>query len=553
MIRGNTIARRLLLALLVVLCAACGDDDPSAGGTAAPPPVTQGSVSLPGSIAPANPETGATTAAELNRAYAQTYQRADVGDAEITKVLVLMPGFLGGANDFDYMARRVIERSAGRTAVWAVDRRSNALEDQTGLDAAEAARNPDIAKDYYFHGTEVQGRRFAGFLSGTSVSFESEWGIRTHIEDLDAVITEAIRHYPTAAVILGGHSLGGSIVPIYAAWNFGDHVGFERLSGVVLLEGAPNPQPGAAAPAQADYETRGLGTGLTRTSLKKLRSGDPVAGLQPFAGIDIFVTAEIAAMRTSSLFGDPLGLSPDTDLGQSFYGLLFGLRSLPPMTNRAAFAFGFDNDYEPLFFVRASVGEAIGPVGPNPNLPFFVGLGLVGPDDHLLAPIDAAATYDWRPPSAQAMPDATDLDTLARLLFAGPTNFIEWYFPARLTFDVGVAGTLNVQRSGDWRKEVYGMAVTENARVDVPVFAVGGSKGLVPDVSVFAPYRDSISPTLRNGTARTAIPAGFQTRLQEGYAHLDVITARDEGAGNGELAALVDWMDAAVQLAPPRR
>src|SRR6185295_10340912 len=126
--------------------------------------------------------------------------------------------------------------------------------------------------------------------------------------------------------------------------------------------------------AQADYETRGLGSGITRSSLKKLRTGDPIAGLQPFAGIDTFVTAEIAAMRASTLFGDPGGLSPDADLGLSFFSLLFGLSSLPQMTNRAAFGFGFDNDYEPLFFVRASVGEAIGPVGPNPNLPFFVGL-----------------------------------------------------------------------------------------------------------------------------------------------------------------------------------
>ena len=55
---------------------------------------------------------------------------------------------------------------------------------------------------------------------------------------------------------------------------------------------------------------------------------------------------------------------------------------------------------------------------------------------------------------------------------------------------------------------------------------------------------------LRNGTRRDAVAAGFQTRLQQNYVHLDVLTARDEGEGNGEFAALVDWMDAAVQLAP---
>lgn len=546
--RRRHLALAGLVAALLTL-AACGEET-APGGSRAPAndTVVQTSISVPGSIPSANPETSAATPADLNRASTQVYQLAGVSDAAVQKVLVMMPGFLGGANDFTYLGRRIVLRSHGTTAVWAVDRRSNALEDQTGLDAAEAAKDPDIAKHYYFHGAAIGGKTFAGFIDGKTISYAAEWGIKTHVEDLDALISAAIKRYPHAAIILGGHSLGGSIVPIYAAWNFGAYSGFERLSGLVLLEGAPNPQGPTNIPKQDAYERTGIASGGTRTSLHSLRTGDPIVSLKPFVTTDLFVTAEILGMRVSSLVGTAQALSPDDDLEASFFTLLFGLSSVPPGTNRAALGFGFDNDFEPLSFARVSMGEAVGPIGPNPNAAFLS--GFVGPNDKLLAPIDAHATYDWQPALEQAVPEPTDMETFAHMLFAGPTNFIEWYFPARLTLDVGITANLNVQPSGDWRKDVYGLAVTENARVDLPVFAVGGSKGLVPDLSAYDPYRQSIAPVLRNGTLRSASAAGFQTRLQQNYVHLDVLTARDEREGNGEFAALVEWMDAAVQLAP---
>jgi hypothetical protein len=536
-----------LLAGLLAL-AACGEDSVPVNSPAPSTTVVQTSVSVPGSQPPANPETGTSTPPALNRASAQVYQLEGVSDAAVQKVLVMMPGFLGGANDFNYLGRRVVLRSHGTTAVWAVDRRSNALEDQTGVDAAEAAKDPDIAKNYYFHGATVGGRTFAGFIDGKTISYAAEWGIKTHIEDLDALISAAIARYPHAAIFLGGHSLGGSIVPIYAAWNFDTYSGFERLSGLVLLEGAPSPQGPADIPDQAAYEHTGIAFGGSRTSVHTLRSGDPIVSLKPFVTTDLFVTAEILGMRVSSLVGTATAPSPDSDLIAGFLTLLFGLPSVPPGTNRAALGFGFDNDYQPLSFARVSMGEAIGPVGPNPNAAFLK--GLLGIDDTLLAPIDPQASYDWKPALEQAVPEPTDMETFANILFAGPTNFIEWYFPARLTLDVDITTGLNVQPTGDWRKDVYGLAVTENARVDVPVFAVGGSKGLVPDLGAFDPYRQSIAPVLRNGTRRDAVATGFQTRLQANYVHLDVLTARDEGDGNGEFAALVDWMDNAVRLAP---
>ena len=62
--------------------------------------------------------------------------------------------------------------------------------------------------------------------------------------------------------------------------------------------------------------------------------------------------------------------------------------------------------------------------------------------------------------------------------------------------------------------------ITQNANVNVPVLAIGGSNGLAPEPKSFQRYLDSI-----------ATPAADKRVLiLEGYAHLDVISARNNGA-----------------------
>jgi pimeloyl-ACP methyl ester carboxylesterase len=532
-----------------MVLAGCGGQVAPEGATDELNRVVITTVSVPGSMPPANPATQTATPSNLNRAYALEYRLPGVADDAVDKVLILMPGFQGGAGTFDYMARRIPIRSGGRTVVFAVDRRSNALEDQTGLDAAEAQRNPDVAKDYYFRGMAIDGKTFAGFLDAqhSDISYMSEWGMKTCVEDLDAIVTETQRRFPQAAIFLGGHSLGATIVTTYAAWDFGGRAGFERLSGLLLFEGTPSPEAPGVIPDRDAYETTGEPGGLLPVSLQSIRTGDPLSSI-PFIGTDVFVSAQIGGMRASKLFGQPQALTPDTDLIHGLFALLFGLDPIPKMTNRAVIGFGFDHDFEPLAFARVSIGVPVGPVGHNPRASLFAGLG-VDPAE-LKAPISKTATYDWIPSEEAAVPQATHLETFARALFEGPSDFIEWYFPARLTLDAGITSSLNVQPSGDWRNEVYDLRVTENARVDVPVFAVAGERGLVVDPARFLPYRDSISPVLRDGTERNAVSAGFTAFSRPGFAHVDVLTADDSGAGNGEFGPMVNWMNDAVKLAP---
>ena len=60
-------------------------------------------------------------------------------------ILVLVPGFEGGAGDFKILAENLIARAHGAglvLEVWAFDRRSNQLEDMVGLDIAEEFAEP---------------------------------------------------------------------------------------------------------------------------------------------------------------------------------------------------------------------------------------------------------------------------------------------------------------------------------------------------------------------------------------------------------------------------
>ena len=54
------------------------------------------------------------------------------GPKSAKRVLVLMPGYYGGAGDFTLDAREIVKRVPG-LQVWALDRRSQALEDTVAL------------------------------------------------------------------------------------------------------------------------------------------------------------------------------------------------------------------------------------------------------------------------------------------------------------------------------------------------------------------------------------------------------------------------------------
>src|SRR5687768_8114940 len=60
-----------------------------------------------------------------------------IGPPQASRVLVLVPGFIGGAGDFGLIARDIVSRVPD-LQVWAVDRRANALEDTSVFATGDA-------------------------------------------------------------------------------------------------------------------------------------------------------------------------------------------------------------------------------------------------------------------------------------------------------------------------------------------------------------------------------------------------------------------------------
>ncbi len=204
----------------------------------------------------------------LNNARYTRYYLSDQADRQPDAILVLVPGFEGGASTFavlaESLARRAKNASSMVVEVWAVDRRSNQLEDTAGLDLAEQEQDPSLGLDFLFGddlGLEMNetlaselNRRAIFYNTGEDLAFMAQWTTLVHSQDIDAVVEEARSTARNANVFLGGHSAGTGFTARYAATDFnlegGDpEPGYAKLRGLVMLEGG-----GGSLPSESPSE-----------------------------------------------------------------------------------------------------------------------------------------------------------------------------------------------------------------------------------------------------------------------------------------------------------
>ena len=171
-------------------------------------------------------------------------------------ILVLIPGFEGGAGDFKILAENVISRASTEGLVleiWAFDRRTNQLEDLAGLDIAEEFLSPEIALDWLYGGeltlplhpllASGPNRRSVFYDTQADVPFIANWTNLVFSRDIDAVVAAARAAARNQNVFLGGHSAGTGFTARYAATDFDlsgsgpADPGYAKLRGLVLLEG----------------------------------------------------------------------------------------------------------------------------------------------------------------------------------------------------------------------------------------------------------------------------------------------------------------------------
>src|SRR3989449_5191872 len=197
-----------------------------------------------------------------------------VGARGARNILVLNPGTSASASYFAPLAKTVVSKAKG-WQVWAVERRENQLEDHSVLDRAKQgmATNQELFDYYLGWLTDPSVTPHFQFIPDADVGFAREWGMRVEIEDLRRVVEAAKRR--GGRVVLGGHSLGGSITTAYATWDFGGKPGAKDLSGLVFIDGGSSPTP--ASPDQANMQLQALQNGSPWLSFGGIPA--PYAGL----------------------------------------------------------------------------------------------------------------------------------------------------------------------------------------------------------------------------------------------------------------------------------
>ena len=129
-------------------------------------------------------------------------------------MLVLNPGTSASSAYFAPLARTLVDRFNG-WQVWSVERRENLLEDQSVLQQAkDGTVTPQRLFDYYLGWlTDSSITNHFRLIPDSEVGFARQWGMRVEVGDLRRVVQAARQQ--GRKVVLGGHSLGGSITTAY--------------------------------------------------------------------------------------------------------------------------------------------------------------------------------------------------------------------------------------------------------------------------------------------------------------------------------------------------
>jgi len=415
--------------------------------------------------------------------------RAEQADA----ALLMVPGVLEGAAAFEYIGRQMVylaEKEHGKhIEVWGLDRRSNCLEDLTGIELAKKSRTVeqgiDVIANYYYFDQPIDGKKFQGFKSSAELPFLAEFGMRQTAIDMYDVI-----HYmmPTAGVskqkvFVGGHSLGGIHTSVFLSWDFDgnpqtlDDAGYNLVAGAFGFETVVRPL-NESATLDKNLIPSAISKRLNISSLDSRAMFNPIldaleAGVIPrmvdFPGL---FTPEVIALP--EFLAIAAALAPDAEstlmravpLSPSVLGITGLLHSsTPPLladfryTNKALLGIFFDDHFQPLGFLQAGLGFLNGgPVKVKNEIAamtYFIA-GDAGPD---LSHLHEGPLYGWAARdqigdlSDTDFLDVTgsfkftdlenepvDMDDFIRALSTTPTNLTEWYFPTRILLDAAVVG-----------------------------------------------------------------------------------------------------------------
>lgn len=483
------------------------------------------------------------------------------------KILIAQPGVLEGAGAFDSVARNTIAQAAAQgrhIEFWALDRRSNCLEDLTGLKAGLAAKNAHVAVDYYYRNKKIDGRTFAGYPTNDDVRWLQNIGLEQTVRDQYDLMVEEL---PDATVrrqkaLCGGHSLGGVLTAFFAEWDF-DHdpatkadAGFNQCSGYFALDtqistSLPGSAQAQAVPSQmvqdVDLGPEVVKAGLELGIIPRTLSGPAVINSET---MNLLAIAGLSARLAPGTQSDLADSVPSTFNTDTTYRVLFSkdyatfFKGSPTVkdfriTNAAALGALLDDNSEPLAFLQSSVGFFSGgriadKTFPVPSdlvkipglerLAQFVGTEKKAIPDEPGGPLYTWLNYDQidgnvakskdGTPFTTPAKEVTDVGELARSLAEHPLDFTEHFFPTKMITDIALASSPQIGKDA-----VHPEGIKANPTITL--LAGDGILAGTPTDGIF-------------GTVVTA----------PGYQHLDVLTAaahQNDGKPEPVSTALADF------------
>lgn len=605
--------------LLVTLLAASGLLATGATVASCPPPAPQSElVARPGFAEPHTPGSGdplemaATTtvqrilgaAPDLNRVtYERTFLPKPSG-APPRAIVILVPGFLGGAHNFTPLAQQLVRRFNGNLEAWVVDRRPHQLEDRRGtLYGLERLASSDEdgfldALQFYFPDSSPVGTNpfptnpddsdvngngvldppfpLPDALGGSTpfqrhaqddARFAAHWGLDTYARDWKVLVDHARSVVgPSGLVLFGGHSAGTGFSGIFAAYDFdpgpGVDAAHDHIDGLLLLEGGG---PGLGS-TTVTFTVNGTGQPAQPRPTSTAEYDGLVAQLAAPGGPDVFLSTFSGAQLSSFAAAAELaGLDGHFRNGlESFVRRTSPFKTFPfvflfnaPMTAETLVALFIDDDHSPVSTLAGSYGFSDN--GPN----FYA--ALPGFTPFLLAnAAPGGVLRNWKdyddptlptcPPNSPTAADGIGCAIQDRGPRPAPTDP-----PARwgVTREVSsLAQLLRDQFGATNFLEWY--YLTGRITLDL---SYGRDASSLGDESRLAVTQNATmdKPVLciggSNGLAPTeasfagylgsiATPAADrEIHIVEGYAHLDPLTAED----NDAVPVIADWVNRLLQ------
>ena len=479
--------------------------------------VTREPIDVPGASEPHTP-------APLNRALAFRYYEPHTSPPSL--VLVLCPGLHSGPNTLDILARALLATHGPGLEVWVFAPRAALLQDRRGVDAALDYRNPDFALGYYYGNLTIDGHRFHR-LTPTEIPYAAYWGLDVHLRDIRAIVHEARTRYPSADIVLGGHSLGGVLTALYAGYDFGrmpdldppagasapEDVGARDLSGLLFLDGLPLEINFRVTPARYFH-----GFWIPRwgsiPGLAALTAADSDKRAGPLADIP-----RLSRTKESILF-DVISVYAYLRPGAASYFPFYPRRGVP-ITNEALVATVLSDQMQINLLIRAAVETPRGvfqrvpdPANINPRGLLDLQSGRPVPGETLIR----------MPPDDPDKLARVNLRALLTAILRPGASFTQWYIPWRLVLDLGLAATLDT--SDTFSRQF--MSLTHVAETTLPILIIGAGHGLIQTSQMTEFYRSHIATP----------PANVSVTILPGYTHLDI----EDAAPNPAVPLILDWL-----------